>query len=101
MQGTYRDTCLEIDIAHTVVTPLEGIGQFDPGDLDIRTGIVDWSISFVPDGGSPKKFRVPAANTFLLNIRGKNEPGQGVISGGGEQITITTDDRLIKIFLAA
>ncbi len=98
LQGTYRDTFQAIDIAHTVDVAADGKGHFDWGATDLIRGVADWEIFFTPTGGSPKSFTIPAENSLLLQVRGKKEPGPGVLSGGGDQITIDQDGRTLKIF---
>lgn len=98
LQGTYRDTFQTIDIAHTVDVAADGKGHFDWGATDLIRGVADWEIFFTPAGGSPKTFTIPAENSLLLQVRGKKEPGPGVLSGGGDQITIDQDGRTLKIF---
>lgn len=101
LQGTYRDTFQEIDIAHTPDVAADGKGHFDWGATDLVKGVADWEMFFTPAGGSPKPFTIPAENSLLLQVRGKKEPGPGVLSGGGDQITITQDNRTLKIFGAS
>lgn len=101
LQGTYRGTFQAIDIAHTADVAADGKGHFDWGATDLIKGVADWEIFFTPAGGSPKPFTIPAENSLLLQVRGKKEPGPGVLSGGGDQITIDQDGRILKIFGAA
>jgi hypothetical protein len=96
LQGTYRDTFKPLDIAHVEDVAAEGKFHFDWGATDLVRGVADWEIFFTPIGG--QVFTIPAANSLLLKVRGKKEPGPGVLSGGGEQITISQDGRTIKIF---
>ena len=98
LQGTYRETFQPIDIPHTVDVAADGKGHFDWGATDLIKGVADWEIFFTPSGGSPKTFTIPAENSLLLQVRGKKEPGPGVLSGGGDQITIDQDGRTLKIF---
>ncbi len=98
LQGTYRGTFQPIDIAHTVDIAADGKGHFDWGASDLIKGVADWEMFFTPAGGSPKPFTIPAENSLLLQVRGKKEPGPGVLSGGGDQITINQDGRILKIF---
>ena len=98
LQGTYRGTFQALDIAHTVDVAADGKGHFDWGANDLIKGVADWEMFFTPTGGSPKSFTIPAENSLLLQVRGKKEPGPGVLSGGGDQITIDQDGRTLKIF---
>jgi len=98
LQGTYRDTFQKIDLAHIVDDALTGKAHFDFAAGDLVKGVADWEIFFTPSGASPQPFTVPAENTLLLRVRGKQEPGPGVLSGSGDQITIDQDGRILKIF---
>lgn len=94
--GRYRENFQPIDIDHTVDDALLGQFHFEWGATDLIKGIADLEIDFLPPSG--KRFTIPAENTLILKVRGKGEPGPGVLSGGGDQITIDQDGRILKIF---
>ena len=98
LRAVYRNSFQKISINHTVDNAIAGEGHFEWSASDLVKGVADWEINFIQSGGSPVPFTVPAENTLILQVRGAGEPGPGVLSGGGEKITISQDGRILKIF---
>lgn len=92
--GIYRGTFQQISIDHTVDDAAAGQFHFEWGATDLVKGIADFEIDFLPPTGD--RFTIPAENTLLLKVRGKTEPGKGVLAGG-QTIQITEDSRTINI----
>lgn len=92
--GIYRDTFQQIEINHTADVAADGQFHFEWGAGDLIRGVADFEIDFLPLTGD--RFTVPAENTLLLKVRGKTEPGPGVISGG-QTIQILEDGRTINV----
>jgi hypothetical protein len=92
--GKYRGTFEDISIDHTVDDAASGLFHFEWGADDLREGLADLEIDFLPTTG--RRFTVPAENTLLLQVRGKTAAGKGVVAGG-ETIRIDEDGRTIRI----
>lgn len=92
--GVYRNINTRIEIGHSIDDASAGQFHFEWGATDLVKGVADFEIDFLPPIGD--RFTVPAQNTLLLKVRGKTEPGPGVIAGG-ETIQIQQDSRTINI----